>query len=317
MKSIFSVLFLCGLMGVLAACSSIPTSQPALSPESTSTKIVSSPTHTLTQTQTPPSPTVTIHPPTEIPTTVPPTEIPITVPLTETSLPDCVTLIYGEYAQFEIVGSSGQRVLVDVFNPPKLSSQVTESDVLLTTHTHWDHWNEEFQVKFPGLQLFAQTGFLEAPGIIIHGIASAHNEGDRFKLEGGTNYIYLIEIGSLRIAHFGDIGQKALTDEQLAVLETIDIAITQINNNYSDMNAQNRKGINLVEQLQPRLVIPTHLNLDTIKLAVTQWDGYYTESPTVRICESDLKHKGTRILLMGDSVGTMIKYVNLVEWGSP
>jgi len=189
-----------------------------------------------------------------------------------------------------------------------------ESDVLLTTHTHWDHWNEEFQVKFPGVQLFMQAGMLEAPGAIIQGIASAHNAGDRFKPQGGTNYIYLIEIGGLRIAHFGDIGQRTLTEEQLTVLGAVDIAITQINNTYSEMNAENRKGINLMEQLQPRLVIPTHLNLDTVKLAVAQWDGYFAQSSSVKICKSDFGQDGTEFLLMGDAVDTMTKYVEMVEW---
>jgi L-ascorbate metabolism protein UlaG (beta-lactamase superfamily) len=225
-------------------------------------------------------------------------------------------LIYGEYAQFEIIGLSGQRVLVDVHDPQKLSGPVGERDVLLTTHTHWDHWNEGFQAAFPGLQLFVQTGMLEAPGAIIQGIASAHNQGDPLKPEGGTNYIYLIEIGGLRIAHFGDIGQKALTEEQLIVLGRVDIAISQLYNPYSEMNAENAKGLNLVNQVQPRLLIPTHLNLDTVKLALVQWPGFYTPSPRVQICEADLSQDGTQILLMGEAVETMIKYVDLEAWGS-
>ena len=61
----------------------------------------------------------------------------------------------------------GQRVLVDIHDPVKLSRNVSKQDILLTTHTHWDHWNEAFQTQFPGDQLFAQSGFLEAPGIKI------------------------------------------------------------------------------------------------------------------------------------------------------
>ncbi len=130
-----------------------------------------------------------------------------------------------------------------------------------------------------------QTGVLEVPGAIIQGIASSHNIGDRLRPEGGTNYIFLIEIGSLRIAHFGDIGQNTLSEDQLTILGDVDIAITQINNPYSEMDAENRKGINLMEQVQPRLIIPTHSNLDTIKLALAKWDGYYAEASTVQICE--------------------------------
>ena len=186
---------------------------------------------------------------------------------------------------------------------------------MLTTHTHWDHYNAEFQAAFPGEQLFVQAGSLEAPGLNIQGIASAHNAGDRLKPEGGTNTIYLIDLGEIRMAHFGDIGQNELTEDQLTVLGNIDIAITQINNPYSEVNAENRKGIYLMEQLQPRLVIPTHVNLDTTKLAVAQWPGFFTASSTLQICKSELSREGIQFLLMGEAVETMIKYVNLVEWG--
>jgi L-ascorbate metabolism protein UlaG (beta-lactamase superfamily) len=203
---------------------------------------------------------------------------------------------------------------VDVYDPEKLSRPVGAADILLTTHTHWDHYNPEFQTAFPGEQLFLQAGSLEFQGSNIQGLASAHNAGDRLKSEGGTNYIYVIEIGEMRIAHFGDIGQNTLTDEQLNTLGRIDIALTQLNNPFSDMSAENRKGINLMEQLQPRLVIPTHLNLETVKLAIAQWAGFYTEKPSLRICETDFSENGTQILLMGEAAGTMLKYIELVEW---
>ena len=79
-------------------------------------------------------------------------------------------------------------------------------------------------------------------------------------------------------------------------------------------SSENRKGINLMDQLQPGLVIPTHSNLDTIKLALTQWDGYYVESSSVQICKSDLGQDSTKILLLGDAVETMKKYVDIVAW---
>jgi len=265
------------------------------------------PTISPTKTSPPPSATVTQQPPTETITPLPPMETP---------LPQCVTLQYGGNAQFEIVSLSGQRVLIDVYDPQKLSGPAAEGDVLLTTHTHWDHWNADFQASFPGLQLFVESGVLEAPGAIIQGIASAHNAGDALQPEGGTNYIYVIEIGGLRIVHFGDIGQKALNEEQLVALGPVDIAITQLNNPYSEMNAENAKGIHLIEQVRPRLIIPTHVNLDTAKLAVTQWPGYASTTPSVQICQSDLGD-ATRVLFLGETAATMEKYLALEPWGDP
>jgi L-ascorbate metabolism protein UlaG (beta-lactamase superfamily) len=225
-----------------------------------------------------------------------------------------VTLIYEEYAQFEIIGPRGERVLVDVYDPARLSRPADSADILLTTHSHWDHINDEFLSTFQGEQLFAREGELTIGTVHILGIPSAHNAGDALKPEGGTNYIYRIDIGGLRIVHFGDTGQNAFTEGQLAAFGDVDIAITQINNPYSEMNAENGKGIRLMEQAGPRLVIPTHLNLDTVKLAVSHWPpGYYAPGTTLEICADDLD-EGTRFLLMGEAVEMMRKYLDLEEW---
>ncbi len=303
MKRLLLWMIFCCLIG---ACSSgsISTPTPTWVPESTET--VAAPTQLSEPTRTPVLPTQTPLPPTATTTVMSPTATP---------LPACVTLVYSGYAQFEIIDLAEQRILLDVHDPEKLSGPVRAADILLTTHTHWDHVNEEFLASFPGQQLFVQAGILESPGVTIQGIASAHNAGEPLKPEGGTNYIYLIEIGGLRIAHFGDIGQNALTAEQLEILGRVDIALTQINNPFSEMNAENRKGLNLMKQLQPRLVIPTHINLDATKLAVAQWPGFYAETPSLKICASDLGEQ-TQFLLIGEDVATMIKYVELAAWGA-
>ncbi len=191
-------------------------------------------------------------------------------------------------------------MLVDVHDPGKLSSPAIEQDILLTTHTHFDHVNDAFLVSFPGRQLFVRSGALSEPGLNITGIASAHNAGDRLKPEGGTNYIYLIEMDGFRIAHFGDIGQESFTTEQLEQLGRVDIAIMQLANAYSDMNIQNRKGFSLMEQLMPGFIIPTHLNLETAAAAADQWGGMFTDDSHARICHDQLPGT-TQILLLGDN----------------
>ena len=60
--------------------------------------------------------------------------------------------------------------------------------------------------------------------VTITGIAPGHNAGDPLLDKGGTNYINIIDLGGLRIAHFGDIGQVALTASQLKKIEWYDDA---------------------------------------------------------------------------------------------
>lgn len=245
------------------------------------------PLHRFTPTSILPLPTITETPVFPTQTQMPPT------PTTA-----CVTIFYEEYAQFELISSEGNRVLIDVYDPSLLSTPASEGDILLTTHTHWDHVNPEFQKSFPGKQLFIQEGFVEAGDVKIQGIASAHNAADSIKPEGGTNYIYLIEMGGLRVAHFGDIGQRELNPEQLSLLANVDVAITQLANEFSEMSAENQKGFNLVGQVEPQLIIPTHVNFETATLAVSQWQGLFSPGNSKEICKSDLSGN-QEILFLG------------------
>ncbi len=292
------------LCGLLASCNSVPASPPATAQPVSETPVPPSATLQPTLPALSPSPAPTSTQPKETESAGPPTPAPA-----------CVTLYYEENAQVELVSPGGRRVLVDVYDPRLLSSPAIEEDVLLTTHTHWDHFNADFQKSFPGQQLFTRAGRIELAGITIQGIASAHNAGDTLKPEGSTNYIYIIEMGGLRIAHFGDTGQKALTAEQLEALGRVDAAITQFANPYSDMNAENRKGFTLMDQVRPRLIIPTHINLDTAKIAAAQWQGLYSERASVRMCASNLTGQ-TQILFLGQPAAQFAERLGLlkVDW---
>jgi L-ascorbate metabolism protein UlaG (beta-lactamase superfamily) len=310
----FRVVFLMILFLALIACDStlvniqsgdIPVTNTIDNPSATLERTNSAESPTLTTTQKPAQPTDT-HTPTVVMSTI--------IPPTQTDLPECVKLQYGGNAQFVLIGPSGQRIFLDVHDPDQIPKPLNQNDILLTTHTHWDHWNESFQSTFPGRQLFVSSGVLEAPGVHIRGIASAHNDGDLLKENGGSNYIFRIDMGGLRIVHLGDIGQNAFSEGQLAELKNVDIAISQINNPYSDMNAENNKGINLLNQIQPRLMIPTHVNLDTVKSALLLWDVFYSEKSNIQLCRSDFDHQEAKLLLMGDQAEIIKQYLDLTEW---
>jgi L-ascorbate metabolism protein UlaG (beta-lactamase superfamily) len=212
---------------------------------------------------------------------------------------DPIRLYYENSAQVELISARGTRVLIDVNDPEALSSPPTEKDVLLTTHNHGDHRRVDFVKSFPGQQLDAKIGEIKMEDVMIRGIASAHNEGDEFRSEGGTNYIFIVDMGGLRIAHFGDIGQDALTPEQLSALGKVDIAITLLCSWFSGMNAANKKGFHLMDQVKPRLIIPTHIFESTCaKMAVDKWTGYKSSKKFISISPEDLSDK-TSIIFMG------------------
>jgi L-ascorbate metabolism protein UlaG (beta-lactamase superfamily) len=246
--------------------------------------------------------------PTAVPT-VPPVPATATPAPTPTAAP-ASTLYYEENAQVEIINSQGTRVLIDVYDPSSLSAPATSKDILLTTHNHSDHISEGFLQSFPGKQIYIASGELDAPGVHITGIMSAHNAGDTMQPKDGTNYLFLIETDGLRIAHFGDIGQEALTAEQLKTLGKIDILITQFSNSFSQMDPQNQKGIKLAEQIQPRLIIPTHNELAAMKIVLKNWAGLAADTPSVRVSPATLPEK-TTLLFMGTSAPSFQRIFNL------
>jgi L-ascorbate metabolism protein UlaG (beta-lactamase superfamily) len=240
-------------------------------------------------------------------TSVSPTSLPASAPTRSTA---AVTIYYEENAQVELINFQGTRVLIDVSDPSSLSQPATDKDVLLTTHKHPDHVNDAFLASFKGQQIFVKEGEIKLPDVTMRGIASAHNASDPLKPENGTNYIYIVDMGGLRIVHFGDIGQDALTPEQLTVLGKVDIAITQFDNSYSNMNVSNKKGFRLMDQVKPRLIIATHNSLDATKYAATHWTCLYTDQPSVTISRADLSDK-TQVLLMGKMASSYGKVLNL------
>ena len=234
---------------------------------------------------------------------------------TSASIPtETVSIDFYEAAQVEIITPTGRAIYIDVTTPSKLKKEPTPDDVLLTTHTHADHINKSFVEGFPGQQLYATGGKIELPDVTITSIPSAHNEGDEMKAEGASNYIYLIETGGLRIAHFGDIGQDALTAEQLAILGEIDLAITQISNSYSNMNSSNQKGLNLMKQVKPHLILTTHRDTATMEQLVQEWPNGYFVSQGPAILSKDKIPDGTGLFYMGNGASAYGKVYSLQEW---
>lgn len=73
--------------------------------------------------------------------------------------------------------------------------------------------------------------------------------------ERGQDTLTVIETGGLRIAHLGDIGELALTPEQVSALGRIDVLMIPVGGFFTVDGAQ---AAALVDQLHPRVIIPMH-----------------------------------------------------------
>jgi len=148
--------------------------------------------------------------------------------------------------------------------------------------------------------------------VSVTSIASAHDEGTAITPIGANDYIFVIEIGGFRIAHFGDIGQKELLPDQLATIGRPDIAISQLANPLSTMDENNKKGFNLMAQVKPHLIIPTHLSSATAQLASTTWHATFSSKPSISMTKGQLPTE-TTIVFIGNSGLSYGSLLNLTE----
>lgn len=227
---------------------------------------------------------------------------------------EAVTIYYEDNAQVELISPAGVRVLFDVWNQKLLSALPTENDILLTTHGHPDHYSPAFIDAFPGQKLTVEAGELSQDDVTIVSIPSAHNATTKLPEKGASNYIFMLDVAGLRVVHFGDIGQEELTEEQLEALGEVDIAITQFVNSYSSMDLRNMKGFNLMDQVQPKLIIPTHVSLDALGVAAEKWEGFQTQEWPIQVDESMLVEGQTRYLAVGVYAKASANLYNFPDW---
>jgi L-ascorbate metabolism protein UlaG (beta-lactamase superfamily) len=220
---------------------------------------------------------------------------------------DGVTIIYEEGSQFELWSPAGQRVFIDVYSPGAITSRPTALDVLLTTHRHDDHYSDEFLRDFPGRTLTWKEGGLTASDVRIRSIAGAHNEGDPLLPADGSDYIFIVDVGGVRVVVFGDLGQKRLTRSQMAAIGSVDVAISQLQNDMSDMTVANRKAIGQITQVHPRILIPTHQTLDAAKMAAAEWPSAAADRFIV-VTPANLP-ASTTICFMGDLAAAYRKLI--------
>jgi L-ascorbate metabolism protein UlaG (beta-lactamase superfamily) len=155
-----------------------------------------------------------------------------------------------------------------------------------------------------------RSGSITEGDVTVHGLASTIADGQPVLAENGSNYIYLIDAGGLRVAHFGIIGQEALSEEQLEALGRVDVAITPLSYPFSRMTAENRKAFNLMDQVHPRLVVPTQFEELTARYAVEHWAGAYAPSAELKLTAATLPEH-TTVVFIGSQAEPMGKLLDL------
>jgi L-ascorbate metabolism protein UlaG (beta-lactamase superfamily) len=181
--------------------------------------------------------------------------------------------------------------------PPSTGFVAGKHDVQLLTisHAHPDH--SYTRSITAGLTL-TRPGEYESANVLVTGVRTFH-DGSR-GAERGENIVFSIEIDGVHIAHLGDLGHL-LTEEQLSELGPVDVLLVPAGGVFVLPPAE---AAEVVSQVNPKMVIPMHFQVDGGSTDVATVDGFLHEmaaepirQPKAQVTPSSLPDETQLVLL--------------------
>lgn len=196
------------------------------------------------------------------------------------------------------IGSDGVTITTDPFDKKLgLKPPAFESDIVTISHDHYDHNNHQALRGNPFI--IKTAGEYDVKGVVIEGAESYHDE--RHGKERGVNIIYRIEIDGISVSHLGDLGH-ALDDKQLGVLAGTDILLIPVGGKYT---IDAKKAVEVVSQIEPRIVIPMHYKLSGLKVDIDGVDKFIkemgikpTEEEKLKISKKELPQEDMELVVL-------------------
>ena len=195
-------------------------------------------------------------------------------------------------------GPDGIVVVTDPFDKKVgLKPPAFEANIITVSHDHFDHNN----VKSLRGNSFVidSAGEYDVKGVSVQGVEAYHD--DKHGKERGLNIIYRIELDDISIAHLGDLGHT-LENKQLEVLAGTDILLVPVGGKYT-LDA--KQAVEVVSQIEPRIVIPMHYKVPGLKLDIAGVDEFIkemgikpTEEEKLKIQKKDLPQEDMELVVM-------------------
>ncbi len=153
-----------------------------------------------------------------------------------------------------------------------------ESDLLLISHEHFDHSNQDAIGGDPQV-IRSTAGSFETPLGDVLAIASEHDASAG--TERGPNAIFSFELDGMRVCHLGDLGQSALREEQVAAIGKPDVLFVPVGGHFT-IDAESAAEV--VRVLDPAIVVPMHYDTPAVGLPLAPVDDFLalTEGREVR-----------------------------------
>jgi len=195
-------------------------------------------------------------------------------------------------------GADGVTLITDPFGSqfglkvPKL-----EADILTISHDHPDHNNKEAVKGNP--YLISTAGEFEIKNVAVEGVESFHD--DKKNADSIKNIIFRIDIDDIVVVHLGDLGQT-LEPKQLESLVGADILLIPVGGKYT-LDA--KKAVEVVSQIEPRVVIPMHYHVPGLKVDIEGVDKFVKElgikpryEEKLKISKKDLPQEEMELVIL-------------------
>jgi L-ascorbate metabolism protein UlaG (beta-lactamase superfamily) len=133
-----------------------------------------------------------------------------------------------------------------------------EAELVLVTHEHFDH-NGVGAIGGEPVTLRSTAGRLDSPVGEVLAVAAEHDEAAG--TERGPNTLFAFTLGGRRVAHLGDLGQRALRDEQAQALGSVDLLFVPVGGGPT-IGAD--RATEIAAALNAAIVVPMHYRTERI-----------------------------------------------------
>jgi hypothetical protein len=156
-----------------------------------------------------------------------------------------------------LAAKKAQIVVDDNLAQLGLKSVTKPADISLRTNPNLpEHPDAAFQAEMPGEY--------EISGVVIQGIAARGHMDEEGKK---TAVIYTIQADDTKVIVIGHIYPQ-LSEDQLEAIGLVDAAIVPVGGNGYTLDGAG--ALNVIKQIEPKVVIPTHYADKAIKYEVPQ-----------------------------------------------
>jgi L-ascorbate metabolism protein UlaG (beta-lactamase superfamily) len=151
-------------------------------------------------------------------------------------------------------------------DPAMMGDSAPDADLITVSHRHFDHYDRDYVEKSTGRVSIGMPEDFNIKDVHVEGIAAAHGgflhfwDRNTINRLSPSNTIYVYDVGGVRIAHLGDLGQDRLTEDQILAMGKIDILISKLNNPFLTLfcESEDKRAFQIIKQINPKVVIPTH-----------------------------------------------------------